>query len=456
MGSYYIFCSYPNRLTQNYPSVVDKRCMVKNTDIIRRTDELESRLEAKKADLRDLATMGTVITSILEIDKVLSVVMEMAIRLVDGEVGMIILEENNELKTKITWGVNEDIVETLVYLDGEDISSNCFRTKETITLNGLGIKNKKGFLIESILCAPIKTANTCHGIIMIINKSFGELFTEEDKETLEMFLNFVAVAIDNSKLVKDKLKRQKMEQEMAIAKQIQETILPANIDSFEQAEIGVAYYPAREVGGDFYDIVRINESEVIVIIGDVSNKGVPAALVMSAAAGIIRSILNNQPDIAVNELAGQLNNLLVKDIIKDREMFVTLFFCKFNFKQGVLTFCNAGHLPGLFWDEKEKCIRELAEGGPIVGQFPDTEFKQGESKLSSGDRLFLFTDGLTEAVDAKNNMFGRERVEQVFLKGIDFCPKKFCVNVKKWVDEFTSGSDQEKQDDFTILQVKVG
>jgi len=436
--------------------VVDNGCMVKNTDIKSRNDELESRLEAKKADLRDLATMGTVITSILEIDKVLSVVMEMAVRLVDGEVGLIILEENDELKTKITWGVNEEFVDTLVYLDGEDITYNCFRTKETITLNGLGIKNKKGFLIESILCAPIKTANTCHGIIMIINKSFGELFTEEDRETLEMLLNFVAVAIDNSKLVKDKLKRQKIEQEMAIAKQIQETILPANIDSFENAEIGVAYYPAREVGGDFYNIVRINDSEVIVIIGDVSNKGVPAALVMSAAAGIISSIINDRPNITVNELAGQLNNLLVKDIIKDREMFVTLFFCKFNFKQGILTFCNAGHLPGLFWDENGKNIKELAEGGPIVGQFADVEFKKGQCKLSSGARLFLFTDGLTEAVDAKNNMFGRERVEQVFLKGINLCPKEFCVNVKKWVDEFTSGSDQEKQDDFTILQVKVG
>jgi sigma-B regulation protein RsbU (phosphoserine phosphatase) len=291
--------------------------------------------------------------------------------------------------------------------------------------------------------------------MVIVNKSDGSLYSNEDKEILEMLLSFVAVAIDNSILIKDKLTRQKIDQEMAIARQIQETILPQDIDSIDGADIGVAYYPAREVGGDFYDVIRIDDSHFIVVIGDVSDKGVPAALVMSAAAGIIKSIIHSQPDISMSSLAASLNDILAHEIIKEREMFVTLFFCRFNLTDRRLTFCNAGHMPGLFWDGQEKKICELAEGGPIVGQFPGVAFKEGKQQLRPGDRLFLYTDGLTEATDAENNLFGRERAEQVFSVEIGLSPKEFCAKVKEWVDRFSEGADEDTHDDFTILQVKV-
>ena len=136
-------------------------------------------------------------------------------------------------------------------------------------------------------------------------------------------------------------------------------------------------------------------------------------------------------------------------------MFVTLFFCRFNLADRRLTFCNAGHMPGLFWDGREKKICELIEGGPIVGQFPGAAFKQGRQQLRPGDKLFLFTDGLTEATDAENNLFGRERAEQVFSAEIGLSPKEFCVKVKEWVDRFSEGAGEDTHDDFTILQVKV-
>jgi sigma-B regulation protein RsbU (phosphoserine phosphatase) len=270
-----------------------------------------------------------------------------------------------------------------------------------------------------------------------------------------MLLNFVAVAIDNSNLIKDKLRQQKTDQEMAIAKQIQETILPTNIDNITGVDIGAAYYPARDVGGDFYDVIRIDETSFVVVVGDVSNKGVPAALVMSAAAGIIKTTIASNPDISVSELAGRLNDLLADEIIKDREMFVTLFFAKFDLKQNQLFFCNAGHIPGLFWDSRKRSIVELTEGGTIVGQFQGFKFKQGKQELVAGDKLFLFTDGLTEAMDTQNNLFGRERAEQVFSAEIGKDPKEFCSKVKEWVDRFSEGASEDSQDDFTILQVRI-
>ncbi len=299
----------------------------------RQIEELESRLEAKQAEIRDLATMGAVVTSIHEIGAVLSVVMDMAVRLVDGEVGAILLENEGELHNEISWGVEESFIKSLMYRDNLNIADYCFQHEEPIVLSDLGLTNDDGLTIDSIIAAPIKTAQKCFGVIAIINKSDGTGYTDENRETLEMLMNFVAVAIDNSNLIKDKLRQQKTAQEMAIAKQVQETILPQDIDNIAGAEIGVAYYPAREVGGDFYDVIKVDDSNFLAIIGDVSNKGVPAALVMSAAAGIIKSTIAIRPDISMSDLAQSINDVLAAGIIRHREMFVTLFLCKVTCKR---------------------------------------------------------------------------------------------------------------------------
>lgn len=418
-------------------------------------DELEARLEAKRADLKDLATMGAVVTSIHEINAVLSVAMDMALRLVNGEVGTILLESEGTLKRKISWGVEEEFAVALTFHDDQNLPAYVYQKREPVVLTDLGMVTEEGIHIKSLMCLPVHTAQKCFGVLLVFNKTDDSNYGPEDREMLEMLMSFVAVAIDNSLLVKDKLKRQKVEQEMAIARQVQETILPQDIDNIEGVEIGAVYFPALDVGGDFYDIIRINEEQFLVVLGDVSNKGVAAALVMSAAAGIIKSAINAQPDITVSELAAKTNDLLASGIIKHRDMFVTLFFCKYDLRERTLTYCNAGHVPGLFWDEKSKTIEELSEGGPIVGQFPGTVYKEGSRSLGKGDRLFLFTDGLTEAADRSGQLFGRERVEQVFTVEREEPPKDFCLKVKACIDRFTEGCSEESVDDFTILQVRV-
>jgi phosphoserine phosphatase RsbU/P len=419
-------------------------------------EQLEARLAAQRAQLYDLATMGTVITSIQEIDAVLSVVMDMAIRLVDGEVGIIYLAERDDLLPKASWGLSDQFVRSIGFSDGRDVVLSCFQDREGTILTDQEIVSETGTRVHSLICVPIKTTGGCLGVVVIINKVTGGNFTSDDREKLEILLNFVAVAIDNSNLMRERLSREATEREMTIARQIQETILPTDVaDICRGVEVGAAYYPAREVGGDFYQFVKIDDERFFVVIGDVSNKGVPAALVMSASSGIITSVLDSKPDIGVNELAGKLNDLLGRDIIKSREMFVTLFFCKFDLKQHILTYCNAGHLPGMFWCESTKSVHALSEGGPIVGQFPGIRFKLGERPVGPGDRLFLFTDGLTEAADRQGTLFGRERAEEVFVSELNLEPRHFCKRVHERIALFASGAAEDFHDDFTVLQVKV-
>ncbi len=418
-------------------------------------EDLEIKLSSTKAQLRDLATMGAVITRIQEMDAVLSVVMDMAVRLVNGEVGIILKGAGEELIPVVSWGVSGDFIKALHYEDGIDIATYSYINRQSIVLSELQIHSEEGINIDSLISMPIQTRDKCLGVMVIINKSDGSPYSDEDKDILKMLLDFVAVAIDNSDLVKDRLASQKSEQEMAIAKQIQETILPRTDRKIKGAEIGAVYFPAQEVGGDFYEIITIDDDKFLAVLGDVSNKGVPAALIMSACTGIIKTIMSTEPSIAVNDLAVRVNNVLSEQIVKDRDMFVTLFFAKFDLGAMELTYCNGGHIPGLFWCNADHKIYELPDGGPIVGQFPRIPFKLGRRKLASGDRLFLFTDGLTEAEDAEGHLFGRERVEQVFSVEIGLSPKDFCLKVKEWVDRYNVGSAEESHDDFTILQVKV-
>lgn len=418
-------------------------------------EELESRIIALKTQLDDLATMGTVITAILEIDAVLSVTMDTALRLVDGEVGLILIHEAGELKPKVTWGVGEPFVRSLMYADDMDLAAYVYSRRETVLLADLDLKSPEGIVLDSVIACPIQTRETCFGVMILINKANGGNFAQEDKENLGRLLNFVAVAVENSQLVRSKLEKQRIDQEMAIAKQIQETILPHDIGNIRGASVGAVYFPAGEVGGDFYEVLKLGDHQFMVIIGDVSNKGVPAAMVMSACSAIIKTTLASEPNISVADLAARINTLMVNEIIREREMFVTLFFSKFDMASRTLTYCNAGHMPGLFWDDRNQKIEDLADGGPIVGQFPDMTYTEGSRDLLAGDRLFLYTDGLTEAMDINGNLFGRERAEQVLTAEIGLAPAAFCLRVKEWVDRFTEGAPRDAIDDFTVLQVMV-
>ncbi|HPC10724.1 MAG TPA: SpoIIE family protein phosphatase [candidate division Zixibacteria bacterium] len=433
-------------------------------------EQLAASLAARIADLQDLATMGAVIASIHDIDAILSVVMDMSLRLVDGEVGAILLEKSGQLGIEISWGVQEGLIpklpggETAEELlpageaappGGMDLPTRVLASGQTVILNDLSLRDEDGRRIDAVICMPIGTRDRRYGVLLILNRAGGGGFNDEDRERLAMLLNFVAVAIDNARLMQEQLSRQRIEQEMAIARQVQETILPQDIDAVGGVEIGASYYPAQEVGGDFYDVHALSDNEFLVFIGDVSNKGVPAALVMSAAAGIIKSILDRSPEIAVNELASRLNEILAREIIRDREMFITLFFARFDLARGRMTYCNGGHVPGMFWSAREGTVARLSTGGPIVGQFPGAHFDLGSCPIGSGDRLFLCTDGLTEAVDKDGRIFGREQAEEVFAMEIGLPPKEFCVRIREWIDRFASGAPEDSHDDFTVLQVLV-
>ncbi len=414
---------------------------------------LEFELQGTRSKLHDLATMGALITSIRDQETILSIVMEMSIRMVDAEVGLIQLEEDGALTAKITWGIDDFIIKNIIYKEDKDIAAYCFEKGETLVLNKGEHSFDFGPNINNVLAVPIKSKSENHGAIVVFNKTDEGGFTDGDRENLEMLVNFATVAIENQILLAESLQKQKLEQELDIARQVQQTILPDSEATIENVEMGVMYRPARVVGGDFYDTIKCDDKNFYMVIGDVSNKGIPAAMVMSATTAIIRSEIMRDQQIKPSDLMINLNNVLCNGVIKSNDMFVTLFIARINLDKKQVIYCNAGHNPPLFYSSEEGEITELRSGGTFVGQFADIPYKEGEFKVEGGDRLLAYTDGVTETEDYHGGQFGTERLMQAFLNFIDLPAHEFCAKVKEWVDRFAEGTGDEPFDDFTLFEV---
>jgi sigma-B regulation protein RsbU (phosphoserine phosphatase) len=196
--------------------------------------------------------------------------------------------------------------------------------------------------------------------------------------------------------------------EMQDAREIQKHLLPRNIPQIKDYEIAGMTQPVRHVGGDFYDVVRISETQTVLCIADVSGKGMPAALLMSSLQAALKPLMWDTP--SPREVCGRLNRVLCE--IAPVGKFVSFFYAVLDSKDNRLTYSNAGHNPPVLV-RGNGAVSELNAAGAVLGQFPDWVYEQSDLQLRSGDRLVLFTDGLVEASNQDDEPFGEERLTAI-------------------------------------------
>jgi len=246
----------------------------------------------------------------------------------------------------------------------------------------------------------------------------------------------------------DKLRLNSILQELNVAATIQQSILPKKFITTPTLELYATMKPAREIGGDFYDFFYLDENRLGFVIADVSGKGVPAALFMTVSRTLIRAhtVIEHSPALClqkVNELlAGENENM----------MFVTTFYGQLNLQTGHVVFANAGHNRP-FWIKNSGEIEELqtTQGLPL-GIMEDYVYHEGQVDLQSGDRIFLFTDGLTDAIDSFGKKFGEQPVKDILQANKDKSIQQQVEMIKNKVDEFSKG--QSQFDDITMLELK--
>ncbi|HTZ73300.1 MAG TPA: PP2C family protein-serine/threonine phosphatase [Candidatus Aquilonibacter sp.] len=237
------------------------------------------------------------------------------------------------------------------------------------------------------------------------------------------------------------------EQELTKAREIQEGLLPKRIPQVRGLEVAGTWQPASVVGGDYFDVLKLSENKIGVCIGDVVGKGISAALLMANLQASFRALVSDE--LSPGALMGKLNEVISNNIALDK--FVTVCYATIDAAENILTYASAGHWPPILFRKSGEAIA-LKDGGAPLGVFSDRKYEDAELQLGSGDRLVLYTDGLTEAMNSEDQEFGERRLGELCRREIGLSAPDLLDAIQKDVVGFCSGNFR---DDFTLVVVAV-
>ena len=434
-----------------------KQDSTKYTQVI---DRELSNLKARVKDLSSLMEISIIINSTLDLDELIGLVMEKAQTVMKAEASsvMIIDEEKNILICPVALGeVGEKIKKIEIPIDKGIAGWVATHGESQIIPDAYKdprfnpkIDKETGFLTKSILAAPLKIKDKTIGIAEVINRVDGEAFDEEDLKLFSTFCRQVAMAVENARIHQLELEKQKIEQQLEAAKFIQQSFMPEGYPAspdqpFEVAATSIA---ATSVGGDFYDFIQFNNDNVGFAIGDVSGKGIPAALYMARIVSDFRihTQLTNNPGKVLNNL----NKILVDR--SRRGMFVTSLYGILNSATRTFNFSNAGHLPLILVQNNGQNVK-LIDGprGIPLGVVTDFNYEQENIKLNAGDSIILISDGVIEAMSRDEEMFSIQRLVNI-LSNPSVSAQSTVDSILQNVQNFTHGAVQH--DDLTILVIR--
>jgi serine phosphatase RsbU (regulator of sigma subunit)/anti-sigma regulatory factor (Ser/Thr protein kinase) len=298
-----------------------------------------------------------------------------------------------------------------------------------------------------VLVVPLITQGELLGLLTLGPRLSEQVYSAEDRKLLEDLAGYAAPAVRIAQLVREHeaevRERSRIEQELRVATLIQQQFLPRELPRLDGWRLEAFYRPAREVGGDFYDFIDLPDGQLGIVVGDVTDKGVPAALIMAKTHSLLRGDAPRL--VSPGAVLARTNELLVAEM--PANMFVTCLFAVLNPSTGVLRFANAGH-PVPYVRGTDGQVRELRARGMPLGLLPGMEYEEIETVLLPGERVLLHSDGIAEAHDAKREMFGFDRLEQ--LVGADSEPRELIDSVLAELGAFTE-SDAEQEDDITLV-----
>jgi serine phosphatase RsbU (regulator of sigma subunit)/predicted ester cyclase len=263
----------------------------------------------------------------------------------------------------------------------------------------------------------------------------------------EWGMGTIGATLRKQRLEQEIRERERVEQELRVARSIQQASLPEQVPQLEGWQITPFYRPAREVGGDFYDFLELEDGRLGLVVGDATGKGVPAALVMASARSMLRAIAQALGSTSPGDVLGRVNDALFIDI--PANMFVTCFYAILDPKRASLSYANAGHDLPYLWRGGEAV--ELRARGMPLGLMPGMSYEEKENELDSGEGVLFYTDGLVEAHDPEGEMFGFPRLRALIADhGEERALGDFLL------EELYSfvGEGWEQEDDITLLMLE--
>jgi sigma-B regulation protein RsbU (phosphoserine phosphatase) len=410
------------------------------------------------ANLRKVLSLTSVLNSTLKLNELLALIMKTSSEVMRSEVASLLLidEATHELVFRVALGgKGAELEEKFRVKMGEGIAGSVAASGNPEIVNdpqkdprfAKRFDDSTGFVTRAILCVPMKVKGRVIGVLQAINPLRREGFGREDLELFETFADQAAIAIENAQLHGEIVKQEKAKQALKIAHEIQQNFLPDLTSRRYGIDLCALTLPAFDVGGDLYDVVALDENRISVVLGDVSGKGVPAALYMVRAMSEYRFLAPQAKNPA--ELLTSLNQRL--SVNSPFGMFLTMICLLIDKPANTVQYSSAGHLP-LLLRKASGNAPEILKGtqSPPLGLMPETSFFLNTTHLEPGDALFLYTDGVVEARDKRGKEYTIERLMECVKKAADSAAV-YSERIFEDVRNFTTGADQH--DDITALTV---
>ncbi len=395
----------------------------------------------------------TMISS-LDFDEVLNTVMDSVMQVTRAQRGfLMIADEAGQLQVRVARNIDggkladeasysTTIVNQVVSTREPLLTNNAqyddrYKAGQSIIMRGL----------RAILCAPMLAKGRVIGVVYVDSSLKHGMFSESDLQLLRLVAGQAGVAIENARLYRVAVEKGRLDRELQMAREIQESLLPRKLPALHGYQVAARWRSAREVAGDFYDVFRLADGRMGLVIADVSDKGAPAALFMAATRSMIRS--HAFAGLTPLETLARTNDQTVEDA--ENGMFVTTFYSVYE-TGGASVHVNAGHNPPLLYRHAEGQVHVMPRGGLAIGWFSNNPMQPVELQLSPGDVMVYYTDGLTEAENESGDYFGEARLVQAILEAAAHGAQDILNYIVDQVDAFCG--NVPAFDDLTLCVVR--
>jgi len=422
--------------------------------------------EKKKIDINEpfdglraeqIYQITTLVAGKFSLQEVLDKLAETAVKITGVKACSIRLldEEAGEMHMRSTYGLSEEYRNKGQVTRDDPVIKAAF-AGEAVVLDDMRVDGRVGYkeaTIKEGLVSQLTVAMTFR------NKAIGVLrlyspkprhFNEDDIRLARAIGSQCAIAITNAKLYTEAIEAERIAEQMRLAGAIQRRMIPEKAPVIVGLDISAAYVPCFDVGGDLYDFIRINDDCVAVAIADVIGKGIPAAIMMSSFQGAMRAYAdtdNNKETI--KNIVARLNRMACSRCANGE--FITLFYAVIDIGKRIVSYCNCGHEPALLIRDGQ--ITELRSGGLVLGIDAKAEYETESVRLKDNDYLLFYTDGLVDAANFNNELWGRERLREAANKFSGDSSEQMIKNMLVYRRRFVGLARQS--DDTSIIVVRV-
>lgn len=420
--------------------------------------EAQEKLEQYQKRIENLETCAK-ITSLLtaenNLDVLLDKIMSTAKKVMSADACSLLLvdPETGDLVFQVALSeVGQKVIDAGRVKMGHGIAGTVAKTGQPIAIKDAynhpkfdpAYDKKTGFSTGSIVCAPLRHQGHIVGVCQVIlDRTKGKTFTNDDLPLFQMVCDASALAIQNAITVKNLLKTQQLETDLSIALSVQQGFLPKSPPEHENFLFRAKTVPAKSVGGDYYDFIQLDDKRMGIVVGDVSGRGISAALHMARLMSDFRYVSQLEEP---HKVLKEVNNLMCDRT--SNGVYTTAIYILLDLKKKRMTVANGGHPSPIMHLQGKLILGEGKASGAPLGIMPNIQYKEEKFSLETGDRIFLFTDGVTETKNPDNVAFGMDRLYDIVLKNLRK-PDSVLRELENSLESYRCGKDQ--YDDWTFL-----